>query len=250
MIISCTPQLPCLMQSFILHCIHVYVLIVPNNWKTKTKTKSNRYTRNINYWWIDFIVCVANTLFAGWTSSISRRWKTLFNVRIWGAFVWYWQWLELPKKLISSSSSSSSRAHHDWHCTLLLQHQQEQQTVGRVVSFYAFPHWGISPAAGPTGPIKKPALLIRAPRCTATLSMKHCPAHLPNRTLKKRGEKCQENHKKEQKEKYEKGPWSTMHIDSLNHCTSKRLNQKLVPINLVLVWWSTFCQQKSAKKII
>ena len=73
--------------------------------------------------------------------------------------------------------------------------------VGRVVSFYAFPQWwGISRSA-PQLAIKKPALLIRPARCTATLSMKHCPAHLPNRTCSEKEEKKVpgKNHKKDKK---------------------------------------------------
>ena len=73
--------------------------------------------------------------------------------------------------------------------------------VGRVVSFYAFPQWwGISRSA-PQLAIKKPALLIRPARCTATLSMKHCPAHLPNRTCSEKEEKKVpgKNHKKDEK---------------------------------------------------
>ena len=94
-----------------------------------------------------------------------------------------------------------SRVHHDWQCIPLQQQQQQQQqqTVGRVVSFYAFPQWGISQAAGRTGPIKKPALLIRAdPRCTATLSMNHCPPHnrTTGRCLKKQTEKLSKGPKR------------------------------------------------------
>ena len=109
--------------------------------------------------------------------------------------------LALPEELIICSSIvalQQSRVHHDWQCIPL--QQQQQQTVGRVVSFYAFPQWGISQAAGRTGPIKKPALLIRAdPRCTATLSMNHCPPHnrTTGRCLKK---KKQENSRKDPKE--------------------------------------------------
>ena len=108
--------------------------------------------------------------------------------------------LALPEELIICSSIvalQQSRVHHDWQC-IPLQQQQQQQTVGRVVSFYAFPQWGISQAAGRTGPIKKPALLIRAdPRCTATLSMNHCPPH--NRTTGRCLKKKKKNPERTQK---------------------------------------------------